>query len=134
MKVREELVIRRVSLSWKGSFSCCDNEWILLQCGPCREFTPKLIETYNKLKEDGKNFEIVFASSDENAKGFEDYYKDMPWLAFPLNDHRAGALDEHFKVYGKYYFRVEENLSLNAPLDWAFWEMKLASHSSFKLT
>merc|ERR1719495_1556006 len=32
-------------------------------CPPCRGFTPKLAETYKKLKEQGQNFEIVFVSS-----------------------------------------------------------------------
>ena len=71
-----------------------------MQCGPCRSFTPKLIESYNKFKESGKNFEIIFASSDQNDKSFDDYYKDMPWLALPFEDERKDELDSHFEVNG----------------------------------
>ena len=50
-------------------------------CPPCKVFTPKLVEFYNKNKSD--KFEIVLVSSDKEKKAMEDYIKDdkMPWLA-----------------------------------------------------
>merc|ERR1712137_258902 len=50
-------------------------------CPPCRGFTPKLAEMYeNGLKD---KMEIIFLSSDKDEKSFDDYFKDMPWLALP---------------------------------------------------
>lgn len=70
-------------------------------CGPCRGFTPKLVEAYEKLKADGKKFEIIFASSDRDEDAFKDYFKDMPWLALPFADRDAKAtLSKKYKVAG----------------------------------
>ena len=40
-------------------------------CPPCRGFTPELAKTYAKLKADGKDFELVFISSDRSEDGFK---------------------------------------------------------------
>jgi nucleoredoxin len=69
-------------------------------CGPCRAFTPSLIKLYNKLKEEGKSFEIVFASSDEDQAGFNDYFSTMPWKAIPYGDPRERLLKQKFGVRG----------------------------------
>lgn len=70
-------------------------------CGPCRGFTPKLIEAYTKIKASGKKFEIVFASSDQNQKAFDEYYADMPWLAIDYADRaKKDALSKKYKVRG----------------------------------
>lgn len=52
-------------------------------CGPCRGFTPKLAEQYKKITGAGKNWEVVFCSSDQDDSAFKSYYKSMPWLALP---------------------------------------------------
>ena len=36
-------------------------------CGPCRKFTPKLVEYYNKIVGEHPEFEIIFVSSDKSA-------------------------------------------------------------------
>jgi len=70
-------------------------------CGPCRGFTPKLAESYSKIVGDGKNFEIVFVSSDQDEQAFLSYYRDMPWLALPFADRdRKGVLSAKYKVRG----------------------------------
>jgi len=70
-------------------------------CPPCRGFTPVLAEKYKALKEAGKDFEIVFASSDKDAKQFEEYFGEMPWLALPYEDRaRKEELSKKFKVRG----------------------------------
>jgi len=69
-------------------------------CPPCKAFTPELVKTYNKLKAAGKQFEIVFVSSDRDAKSFADYYGTMPWLAIPQGDKRKGQLSKIFGVEG----------------------------------
>ncbi len=35
---------------------------------------------YNTAKKEGKNFEIIFVSSDQDEASFNDYYTEMPWL------------------------------------------------------
>ena len=73
----------------------------LFQCPPCRQFTPELMGTYEKLKADGKKFEVVFISSDRSAESFTSYAETMPWLALPFNDARTQMLKSLYEVEGK---------------------------------
>ncbi len=50
-------------------------------CGPCREFTPELVEFYDKVRDAPEGLEIVFVSSDRDAAGFHEYHASMPWPA-----------------------------------------------------
>ena len=52
-------------------------------CGPCREFTPKLVAYYNKVAATHPEFEIVFVSNDKTAAAMEGYMREdqMPWPA-----------------------------------------------------
>lgn len=54
-------------------------EW----CGPCRKFTPQLVEYYKRVTTEHPEFEIVFYSSDKSQYAMEKYMRDegMPWLA-----------------------------------------------------
>mmetsp|Transcript_3126 Transcript_3126/g.4505 ORF Transcript_3126/g.4505 Transcript_3126/m.4505 type:complete len:1057 (-) Transcript_3126:831-4001(-) len=57
-------------------------------CGPCRGFTPMLIEFHNVLKEEvasSHGLEIVFVSSDRSDAEFQQYYKKMPFKAMPFS-------------------------------------------------
>ncbi|GLJ20352.1 hypothetical protein SUGI_0369580 [Cryptomeria japonica] len=69
-------------------------------CPPCRAFTPKLIQVYNELKQNGESLEIVFLSSDRNQQGFEEYYASMPWLALPFGDKVKKDLSQYFQIRG----------------------------------
>jgi len=69
-------------------------------CPPCRGFTPKLVETYEKMKAKGLNFEIIFASSDRDEAAFKEYFGDMPWLALPHGDKRKEQWSNLFGVNG----------------------------------
>lgn len=70
-------------------------------CPPCRGFTPALVSLYKKLKEKGKNFEIIFASSDNDQSAFGSYFGEMPWIAIPHSDRpRIEALKKRFGVRG----------------------------------
>jgi nucleoredoxin len=70
-------------------------------CPPCRGFTPELVKTYNKLKAEGKKFEIVFVSSDRDEAAFKEYLDEMPWLALPYEDRSKKAeLSDAFDVEG----------------------------------
>lgn len=69
-------------------------------CPPCQVFTPQLVKVYNELKERGEAFEVVFISSDQDQEAFEDYYKSMPWLAYPFGDKTKKDLSKLFRVRG----------------------------------
>eukprot|EP00281_Chroomonas_sp_CCMP1168_P022656 CAMPEP_0206235690 /NCGR_PEP_ID=MMETSP0047_2-20121206/13292_1 /ASSEMBLY_ACC=CAM_ASM_000192 /TAXON_ID=195065 /ORGANISM="Chroomonas mesostigmatica_cf, Strain CCMP1168" /LENGTH=410 /DNA_ID=CAMNT_0053659927 /DNA_START=64 /DNA_END=1296 /DNA_ORIENTATION=- len=70
-------------------------------CSPCKQFTPKLIEAYQKLKDEGKDFEVVFVSADRDQKAFDGYFGKMPWLALPYSERdRESDLNELFSVEG----------------------------------
>lgn len=69
-------------------------------CGPCRRFTPNLIEVYTELSTKG-DFEVIFVSADEDEESFNAYFSKMPWLAIPFSGSEARKrLDEQFKVMG----------------------------------
>ena len=52
-------------------------------CGPCRKFTPQLVEYYNRVAPQHPEFEIVFYSNDRSPADFETYMREtnMPWPA-----------------------------------------------------
>ena len=52
-------------------------------CGPCRKFTPNLVNFYNKNAAAHPEFEILFVSADKSASAMETYMRDMgmPWPA-----------------------------------------------------
>eukprot|EP00580_Thalassiosira_gravida_P016583 CAMPEP_0201663636 /NCGR_PEP_ID=MMETSP0494-20130426/5360_1 /ASSEMBLY_ACC=CAM_ASM_000839 /TAXON_ID=420259 /ORGANISM="Thalassiosira gravida, Strain GMp14c1" /LENGTH=1060 /DNA_ID=CAMNT_0048142267 /DNA_START=184 /DNA_END=3366 /DNA_ORIENTATION=+ len=57
-------------------------------CGPCRGFTPLLIEFYNVLKKvaPSHGLELVFVSSDQDEGQFQQYYGKMPFAALPFSN------------------------------------------------
>ena len=52
-------------------------------CSPCRKFTPRLVEYYNRVAATHPEFEIVFVSFDRSGPAMEAYMRDaqMPWPA-----------------------------------------------------
>uniref|UniRef100_A0A7N0T5R2 protein-disulfide reductase n=1 Tax=Kalanchoe fedtschenkoi TaxID=63787 RepID=A0A7N0T5R2_KALFE len=69
-------------------------------CGPCRNFTPKLVKVYNELSSKG-DFEIIFVSGDSDAESFDGYFSKMPWLAIPFADSETrDNLNSLFEVEG----------------------------------
>jgi nucleoredoxin len=68
-------------------------------CPPCRGFTPKLAEFYNKGLKD--KMEIFFVSSDRDQKAFDEYFAEMPWQALPFEKRaEKGTLSDMFGVSG----------------------------------
>lgn len=55
-------------------------------CGPCRQFTPALVQFYNEMNKKGKKFEIIWISRDRTSEEFVDYYSKMPWLAMTVEN------------------------------------------------
>ena len=69
-------------------------------CGPCRGFTPKLKDFYEKLSGEGTPMPIVFGSSDRDAESFASYFAEMPWHAFNFGDERIATLKSKYQVSG----------------------------------
>ncbi|XP_010553606.1 PREDICTED: probable nucleoredoxin 1 [Tarenaya hassleriana] len=67
---------------------------------PCTEFTGKLVEVYNKLKEMGENFEVVMISLEDDEESFKQDFETMPWLSLPFNDKSSSKLARHFMLSG----------------------------------
>lgn len=65
---------------------------------PRREFYTLLLWVYNKLKEKGEKFEVVFISRDKHIEDFEQGLESMPWLALPYNDNIIRKLLHYFDI------------------------------------
>ncbi len=65
-------------------------------CGPCRKFTPKLVEAYKALKAKYPQFELIFLSSDRDEASMASYMRgdQMPFPAV-----RFGAQNELKQLY-----------------------------------
>ncbi|XP_034945696.1 nucleoredoxin-like isoform X2 [Chelonus insularis] len=53
-------------------------------CPPCRAFTPQLVDTYQRIRERGHNFEVIFVSSDRSEESYNVHIESMPWLRIPF--------------------------------------------------
>lgn len=75
-------------------------------CGPCRQFTPDLVNFYNKMNtRRGKEneFEIVWVSRCKDFDSFGQYFTQMNWLALQPEDamgQRGQMLSDRYKVKG----------------------------------
>lgn len=65
-------------------------EW----CGPCRKFTPQLVDYYKRVSPEHPEFEVVFYSSDRSQYSMEKYMCDenMPWLAIDFGKLKDKAV------------------------------------------
>ena len=73
-------------------------------CGPCRGFTPRLVDFYKECKEAGKTFEVVFVSSDRNQEEFDGYFGEMPWLTLRLFPFSLKIIIQHLLESEKFTF------------------------------
>lgn len=95
-----------LSKSGKISSSSFDDKYLMLYfsahwCPPCRGFTPKLSEAYTKMKVEHDNFELIFVSSDQDEKSFQEYFNEMTFWALPYEERDAKAsLSKMFKIRG----------------------------------
>ncbi|KAH0564652.1 hypothetical protein KQX54_013281 [Cotesia glomerata] len=53
-------------------------------CPPCRAFTPQLVDTYQRIRERGHHFEVIFISSDRSEESYNVHIESMPWLRIPF--------------------------------------------------
>ena len=56
-------------------------------CGPCRAFTPRLVEWYKQMHPKYPDFELIFISRDRSEEDMLNYARDtqMPWPAVPFD-------------------------------------------------
>jgi len=80
-------------------------------CPPCRIFTPQLVDWYRKFKASYPNFELVFASSDEDEAAMLNYMKEtnMPWPAVKFGEKKAAGLDKYAAGGIPYLVLIDEN-------------------------
>ncbi|MDA0811821.1 MAG: thioredoxin-like domain-containing protein [Verrucomicrobia bacterium] len=65
-------------------------------CGPCREFTPDLVEFYNETKATHPEMEMVFVSSDRSEEEWNNYMieEKMPWYAVQFKKAASSKLKD----------------------------------------
>jgi len=101
LQAKRHGILAEVSTSVLNESDCVGIYFSAHWCPPCRGFTPQLAQIYNSIKAAGGKFEIVFASSDQDEAGFEDYYSTMPWLALPYSQRDIkAALSAQYSVNG----------------------------------
>ncbi|KAJ4982157.1 hypothetical protein NE237_032994 [Protea cynaroides] len=65
----------------------------------CLEFSPLLIDVYNRLKGRGESFEVVLVSlDDEDEELYKEDFDIMPWLALPYGSKTRDKLARYFNV------------------------------------
>ena len=70
-----------------------------LTSGQCTNFTPELINFYNKFNsENNKVFEVIFFSNDKDENAFRQHYDKMPWLACPFKCFEQECIDEGCEI------------------------------------
>lgn len=69
-------------------------------CGPCRNFTPLLIDFYKKMKEENEHLEIVFCSLDSDEDQYKEYSKKMPWLSMPFGATETKVMSRKYNAQG----------------------------------
>lgn len=67
-------------------------------CGPCRKFTPQLVDYYNHVAPQHPELELIFVSRDKSPFAMETYMRDtkMPW---PAIDYQKVAAKESITKY-----------------------------------
>ncbi len=72
-------------------------------CGPCRQFTPKLVAWYQSRRAQADQFEIVFVSHDRSSQEMAAYLREdqMPWPAIDYTRRATiEALDKKYAGKG----------------------------------
>jgi len=70
-------------------------------CGPCRTFTPELVQFHRRHSQRGK-VAVIYVSSDCSENQMMRYLRDsnMPWHAVPYDRVEASGLKQRFNVRG----------------------------------
>lgn len=67
--------------------------WSAHWCGPCRKFTPQLVEFYNT-HGGGEKFEVILVSHDRSEENMKAYMskEKMPWYAIDYNKRKDAEM------------------------------------------
>eukprot|EP00043_Microstomoeca_roanoka_P009658 m.91926 g.91926 ORF g.91926 m.91926 type:complete len:177 (-) comp14650_c0_seq4:204-734(-) len=68
-------------------------------CPPCRAMTPKLIQAYERLKENRQRLELIFVSGDHSQTNFLEYFSSMPWLTLPDYPASPSIISSFFNIW-----------------------------------
>ena len=62
-------------------------------CGPCKKFTPRLVDWYKQQKAELDKFDVIFVSRDESKEDMVEYMKQdgMPWPALSFAKANQGS-------------------------------------------
>ncbi|MGH0165038.1 UNVERIFIED_CONTAM: hypothetical protein FKN15_048016 [Acipenser sinensis] len=69
--------------------------------GPCKQFNASLSEFYSKFKKSSENrdkLEIVFISSDQDQKHWQEFLQEMQWPALPFKEKHKKCKGERAKI------------------------------------
>ncbi len=71
-------------------------------CGPCKKFTPQLVDYYNRVAPQHPEFEIVFCSADRSADAMQKYMRaeKMPWPAIEFQKLEANEVIRRYAGKG----------------------------------
>ena len=66
-------------------------------CGPCRKFTPRLVNWYKQQKTALDKFEVIFVSQDKSKEEMLEYMKQdgMPWPALKFANASSSPLEKY---------------------------------------
>lgn len=102
---RDEMLIPEKLLDVSGNFLSSESlnqKYIGLYfsaswCGPCRKFTPKLVEFRNKFSDE---FEVILIGGDGSSKAQANYMKkySMPWYAMQNQSTEAKSASRFCEV------------------------------------
>ena len=66
-------------------------------CGPCRQFTPRLVGWYKQQQAELDKFDVIFVSQDNSKEEMLEYMKQdgMPWPALRFANAGSSALEKY---------------------------------------
>ena len=64
-------------------------------CPPCEQFKPQLMRTYQSIRQNRQDFEVVYVSAGRTQAEFNQNFSSMPWLAV---DFANGALRQSLQT------------------------------------
>uniref|UniRef100_A0A8R1DW76 protein-disulfide reductase n=1 Tax=Caenorhabditis japonica TaxID=281687 RepID=A0A8R1DW76_CAEJA len=69
-------------------------------CPPCRAFTPKLQEFFEKIRKTHPEFEVIFVSRDRSAEELVAYFNDHQgdWTYIPFGSSKISKLMQKYEV------------------------------------
>ncbi|XP_059447545.1 probable nucleoredoxin 1 isoform X2 [Corylus avellana] len=62
------------------------------------DFTPMLVDVYEKLKAKGEGFEVVLIPLDDEEESFNQGFRNMPWFSLPVKDKGCEKLARYFEL------------------------------------